>query len=381
MNKEVNSRSPLLQKLLVVIQFSLAIILISGTIVVYKQLGFIKDSKLGFDKSNLVHMRLRVNAQKYEALKNRLFQNPGVLGVAASNYLPTSVYSGTSSADWEGKAPNTLIQMQILSVDYDYLQTYKMEMQEGRFFSKEYPSDPSGSIVLNESAVKAMGIQSPIGKRITLGKTNYNIIGVIKNFHYKSIHRIIEPLIIKMFKPGSYGYLTVRIYPDNISEKINFLESIWKEYNPGYPFQYNFLDDTIYKLYKAEQQMGKIFIYFTLLAIFISCVGMIALSAFMAERKTKEIGIRKVFGASTSNITFLFLGEFAKWVLLANVIAWPVAYFFINKWLQNFAYRIDIKIWIFIFAGLSALVIAMITVGYQAVKTAVADPIKALKYE
>jgi len=384
MNKEANSRSPLLQKLLVVIQFALAIILISGTIVVYNQLGFIKNAKLGFDKNNLIHMPLRVNVPKYEVLKNRLFQNPGILGVTASDYLLTSVRSGTSSADWEGKAPNTQIQMNILSVDYDYLKTYKMEMREGRFFSKEFPSDPSGSIVINESAVKEMGIQSPVGKRITPGKTDYRIIGVIKNFHYKSVHRRIEPLIIKMFKPGvpgANGYLTVRIYPDNISEKINFLETIWKEYNPGYPFEYGFLDDTIYKLYKAEQQMGKIFIYFTLLAIFISCVGLIALSAFMAERKAKEIGIRKVFGASTSNITFLFLGEFAKWVFLANVIAWPVAHLFINKWLRNFAYRIDIKIWIFIFAGLSALVIAMITVGYQAVKTALANPIKALKYE
>lgn len=184
-----------------------------------------------------------------------------------------------------------------------------------------------------------------------------------------------------MYTSEASGYLTVRITQGNISEKIDFLGSIWKEYHPEYPFQYNFLDDTIYKLYKAEQQMGKIFIYFTILAIFISCIGMIALSAFMAEQKTKEVGIRKVFGASASNITFLFLGDFAKWVLLANVIAWPVAYFFINKWLQNFAYRIDIKIWIFIFASLSALVIAVITVGYQAVKTAVADPIKALKYE
>jgi putative ABC transport system permease protein len=381
-NKELNSRVPLLRNLLVVLQFSLAIILILGTVVVHKQLNFIKKAKLGFDKENLVYMPLGEELSKeYETVRNELLQNPNITGAAASDYLPTHVASGTSTADWEGRAADVRVQMQILSANFDYLETYNIEMREGRFFSREFSSDSANSIVINEAAVNVMAVQSPIGKRFTIEKTDYTIIGIVKNFHYKSIHYKVEPLIIMMFQPGRSGYLSVRLRPDNVPDTIKFLESKWKKFNPGYSFQFNFIDDTIDKQYKAEQQMGKIFYYFTFLAIFISCVGLFALASFIAEQKTKEIGIRKVLGATVSSIIFLFSERFIKWVLVSNLIAWPIAYIAMNKWLQGFAYRTDIGIGIFILSALPTMLIALVTVSYQSIKAAIANPVKALKYE
>jgi putative ABC transport system permease protein len=320
-------------------------------------------------------------SKEYETVRNELLQNPNITGVAASNYLPTHVASGTSTADWEGRAADVRIQMQILSANFDYLETYNIEMREGRFFSRDFSSDSANSIVINEAAVNAMALQSPIGKRFTIEKTDYTIIGIVKNFHYKSIHYKVEPLIITMFQPGRSGYLSVRLRPGNVPDTIKFLKSKWKKFNPGYSFQFNFIDDTIDKLYKAEQQMGKIFYYFTFLAIFISCVGLFALASFLAEQKTKEIGIRKVLGATVSSIIFLFSERFIKWVLVSNLIAWPIAYIAMTKWLQGFAYRTGIGIGIFILSALLTILIALVTVSYQSIKAAVANPVKALKYE
>ena len=305
-------------------------------------------------------------------------QHPNILSVASSGYLPIRVGSGTSSADWEGKHPDTRIQMQIIPVNYDFFDTYKMEMAQGRFFSKAFTTDTSG-VILNEAAVAAMGMEDPLGKRFTHGK-DFTIIGVIKNFHYKSLRSQVEPLIIKLL-PRWANYLTVRIIDRDVPATIKLLESTWKEHCPEYPFEYHFLDETLDNQYIAEQRMSKLFLYFVILAIIVSCLGLLGLAAFIGEQRTKEIGIRKLLGASVSGIFIHLSRGFIKWVVMANIIAWPIAYFFMNKWLQNFSYRSGLSIWIFILSGLTALAIALLTISYQTFKAATANPVEALRYE
>jgi len=230
-----------------------------------------------------------------------------------------------------------------------------------------------------------MGIQSPVGKRFSYhgGRESENsdgvVIGVIKDFHQSSLHNKIEPLVLKLTK--NWFYVTARINPENVSESIEFLENKWKEFVPYFPFEYGFLDEKINANYHTEQRTGTIFKYFTFLALFISCLGLFGLATFMGEQRTKEIGIRKVLGASVSGILLLLSREFTKCVLIANIIAWPAAYFIINKWLENFAYRMNLGIWIFMLSGILVLVIAIFTISYQAIKAAITNPVESLRYE
>jgi ABC-type antimicrobial peptide transport system permease subunit len=318
-------------------------------------------------------------AKNYESIKNRLLQNPGVPGVAASSYVPIHIGSGTSGADWEGKKPDERVQMQIIAVNHDFLETYKMEMAQGRFFSKEFSTDPAEAVIVNQAAVKAMGMESPLGKKFS-HRGNFKIIGVINDFHYKSLRMPVEPLIVKLDTRGS-RYLSVRIKPGSIESIVKLLEKTWKQFRPNFPFEYRFLDETIERLYRAEKRMGEFFRYFALLAVIISCLGLFGLASFTAERRTREIGVRKTLGASVTAIMTLFSKEFAKWILLANIIAWPTAYIVMNKWLQNFVYRAAIGVDIFIFSALLALAIALLTVSYQSVRAALTNPVEALRYE
>jgi putative ABC transport system permease protein len=378
--KSTGTRGAAFRKILVILQFSLSIMFIIGTAVVYKQLQLIKHSHLGFDKENLIYLHMGNDlAKNYESIKNRLLQNPGVLGVSGSNYVPIYIGSGTSGADWEGKKPDERVQMQIIEVNHDFLETYKMEMAQGRFFSKEFSTDPAEAIIVNQAAVKAMGMESPLGKKFSHGG-NYKIIGVIHDFHYKSLRMPVEPLIVKLDTQRS-RYLSVRIKPGSIERIVKLLEKTWKKFRPNFPFEYHFLDETIENLYRAEKRMGEFFSYFALLAIIISCLGLFGLASFTAERRTREIGVRKTLGASVIAIMTLFSKEFAKWILLANIIAWPTAYIVMNKWLQNFVYRAAIGLDIFIFSALLALVIALLTVSYQSVRAALTNPVEALRYE
>jgi putative ABC transport system permease protein len=378
--KHTGTRGAAFRKVLVIFQFSLSIIFIIGTAAIYKQLRLIKHSHLGFDKENLVYLYMGNDlAKNYESIKNRLLQNHGVLGVAASSYVPVHIGSGTSGADWEGKKPGERVQMQVIEVNHDFLKTYKMEMAQGRFFLKEFSTDPTEAVIVNQAAVKAMGMESPLGKRFS-HRGNYKIIGVINDFHYKSLRMPVEPLILKLDTQGS-RYLSVRIKPGSIESIVKLLEKTWKQFRPSFPFECRFLDETIEKLYKAEKRMGEFFRYFALLAIIISCLGLFGLASFTAERRTREIGVRKTLGASVTTIMTLFSKEFAKWILLANIIAWPTAYVVLNKWLQNFVYRAVIGLDIFILSALLALVIALLTISYQSVRAALTNPVEALRYE
>ncbi len=367
------------RKVLVVFQFSLSIMMMICTAVVYSQLKYIQNRDLGFDRENLIYIGMddeRI-VRNFDAIKSEMFQNPSILKATRTFQIP-SYNRFSSDAKWEGKNPSQAINFNISAVDPDYLDTMKLELVEGRNFSWNLSTDTS-NYILNQEAVKQMGIDSPVRKWMELDKKG-EIIGVVKDYHYMPFTYEIEPLILH-YNPSLFRYAMIRINGMNIPQTIGSLEKLWDKFAPEYPFEYHFINEDYDLIYQTERRMGEIFRYFTFLAIFISCLGLFGLASFMAEQRTKEIGIRKVLGATVSGITVLFSKEFTKWILAANVIAWPVAYFAMSKWLKGFAYRADFSLLTFILAGVLALFIAVLTVSYQAVKAAVADPVDALRYE
>jgi putative ABC transport system permease protein len=374
------SKRPLFRRALVVAQFSLSIIFIIGTVVIYSQLEYIRKRDLGYNKENLIYLPLQGETQnKYQLLKNEMVQSPNVLNVTASNALPSFLDTGAGGLDWDGKDPKLDAVYNYASVDFDFIETFRMEIAQGRNFSREVISD-SSNFILNETAIKEMGLNDPVGKRFSMWGIEGKIIGVVKDFNFRPLHTQIEPLILTP-KAMPYTYIITRIPSENYASAIKYLEGVWDRINPECPFDYHFLDEDFDRLYWDEQRLGKIFGYFTCLAIFIACLGLYGLAAFVAEQKTKEIGIRKVLGASILGITAMMSKEFTKWVLLANVIAWPVAYFVMHMWLQNFAYRTSIRLWTFILSAALALIIAMLTVSYQSIKAAAANPVNSLRNE
>ena len=373
-------RGVLFRRILVMTQFSLTIILLIGTLVVHSQLTHIRKQNLGYDQEQIAVMGLRGDIEEnYEIIKNELLNNAAIQNVSVTSSLPTHIGSGTSGAWWEGKDQDIRIQMQFTSVDWDYLDTFKMEMAEGRFFSREHATD-NQAFVLNETAIKAMGLESPIGKGFRAFGIDGTIIGVVKDFNYKSLHIEIEPLFMAVL-PQYYSYLCARINEGSVEGVVAAMNKIWNRFAPGFPFEYSFLDERIDNLYRSEQRMGKVFNSFTLLAVFIACLGLFGMTSFTAERRTKEIGIRKVLGASIPGIVALLSKESTRLVLLSNIIAWPVAYFAMNGWLKSFAYRTKIEIWIFFASAFVSLLIAVLTVSYQSIKAALANPAASIRYE
>jgi putative ABC transport system permease protein len=268
----------------------------------------------------------------------------------------------------------------LLVADHDYAETIGLEMSQGRTFARELATD-SNAVVVNEAAVKILGLNDPIGKRVGLSIDNtFPIIGVIKDFHFESLHANIKPLVYFLGR-GTMRFAAIRIRSDDISRTLGYLKERWLEFVPDVPFKYSFLDEDFAALYRTEQKSQQLFSTFSVLAILIASIGLFGLAAFTAERRTKEIGVRKVMGASNSNLIFLLNKEFFKIVVVANVIAWPIAYYSMTKWLQDFAYRIDISWWIFAMAGGLALMIALLTVSAQAIRAAVANPVDSLRYE
>jgi len=378
--KRSGYRSPL-RIILVVIQFTFTIILIIGTGIIYNQLNYISSRDLGYEKDYILYFPALRGAfeRDFDTVKNDLERYPDILNVTRS--MPPSFRLWDSMEfDWEGKNPDERVIMYPCPVDYYYLETFKIEIADGRFFSREFSSDAENYLI-NEAAAKAMGMESPIGKRFSYEGREGRIIGILKDFHQLSLHSEIEPLVFCEPTGGS-GIVCVKINSKNVAETLDFLKSKWKEYVPeGYPFDYTFLDEAIDNFYKTERKVGSVSRYFTFLALFISCLGLFGLASFIADQRTKEIGIRKVLGASVSGVTLMLSKEFTKWVLIANVFAWPIAYFTMNRWLQNFAYRITIGVDVFILSAVLALIIAVVTVSYQAVKAARSNPVESLRYE
>ena len=377
-----SSKGSLFRKTLVVFQFSLTILLIICTIGVYDQLNYMRNRKLGYDKEHMIYFGMRGDMrEKFDTVKNELLQNPNILGVTAASNVPTyGYYFSNSLWRWEGQNPDEETLMRAVLIDFDYFKTFGMEITEGRSFSKEFPTDATEAIMVNEEAVKAMGMESPIGKRLSLQDENFKIIGVVKNYHFRSLQQEIEPLILVYY--ASYcRVLFARLKSDQIPQTIGYIENAWKKFAPGYPLNYRFLDEALDRLYRSEQRIGTLFRYFSILAILISCLGLLGLASFMAEQRTKEIGIRKVLGATASNIVALLSKEFTKWVIVANIFAWPIAYFALSKWLQSYAYKTNIALWSFVLSGALALLIALATVSYQSIKAALANPADSLRYE
>jgi putative ABC transport system permease protein len=373
----VHPRSSLLRRLLVIGQFTISIVLIIGTIIIYQQLQYMKNKDLGFDKENLIYLETEDFSGKYETLRNELLQHPEIISVAASGDMLLNI--GTNNvADWEGMDKNAKwISFPTLYVTEDFAQTFKLRMAQGRFFSKEYPSDELEGFVINEAAVKAMHLQNPIGKRLNAGR-KCKIIGVVKDFNFRSLHSEIEPLILSLY---GFRHLYVRVNSKDIRKTIGMVEQIYHKHYPEHEFTMHFFDEEIDKQYQSEGRMGNIFVYFSILAIFIACLGLFGLVSFVSENKTKEIGIRKVLGASVRNVVSTLTKDFVVWTVLANIIAWPIAYFVMNKWLHDFAYRIEISWWVFVLSGGVTLLIVLLTVCYQAIKAAMANPVESLRYE
>jgi len=371
---------------LVVFQFAISIVLIICVSVVSSQLDYMRTRNLGFDEEHVVVLPgSPAIHERLESFKTRLLQNPNILSISAASRVPSGRLLDSSGARVLSGETSQPISFRIamVMVDYDYIPTFRMEMAAGRNFSREMGTDPEQAFILNETAVKRIGWESAeeaIGKGFAYGRRNGQIIGVVEDFHFESLHQEISPIV--MFMAASiHNQISVRIGPANIPQTMAVLKDIWAEMRPNYPFSYYFIDENFDQLYKSEEKLGKIFSTFAFLSVLIACLGLFGLASYSAERRTKEIGIRKVLGASAAGITFLLSKEFTKWVLLANVVAWPTAYVIMSRWLQNFAYRSGIDIGTFILAGGVALAIAFLTVAYQAVKASIADPISALKYE
>ena len=307
-------------------------------------------------------------------------RNPGIISVSNTNGLPGQPFSN-NLFKLENSPVSKQYIMATFSTDADFAKTMGIELVKGRYFSRNNPAD-SSSVLLNESAVRFFGLKDPLGKRIIyLGPNLKNtVIGVVKDFNFSSLHEKIAPLIIYP-KRGLTAFLPVRISSKDINGTISLLNKEWKKFVPDKPFEYFFLDEDLAKLYRSELKTGEIISSFSVLAIFIACLGLFGLAAFTAERRTKEIGIRKALGATVPGVIFLLSKEFTKWVLIANIIAWPVAYYFMNDWLKDFAYRINIPMWSFVISGCLALTIAWLTIGANAIKAARANPVESLRYE
>lgn len=369
------------RKGLVVFQFMLSIILIIGTIVVSKQVNYIQTMNLGYDRENLLYIPLEGDlTAKYELFKNQSLQAPGVKDISRITDNPTQMENGTGGVQWEGKDPNSDVQFTQSAVGYDFTKTMHVKLAEGRDFSKDFPTDSVGYI-LNESALKIINYKNPVGKPLTFWQKKGTIIGVLKDFHFNSVHTPINPLILRLGENIEWGQALVRTQPGKTKEALRSLEKICKELNPKFPFTYKFSDQEYAKLYESEQVVSKLANHFAFLAIFISCLGLLGLVIFTSEQRTKEFGIRKVLGASPVTLFNLLSREFLILVLIAMVIATPVAWIAMNKWLQDYVYRIHISWWMFTAAGVLAILIALITVSFQAIKAAIANPVKSLRTE
>ncbi|MEZ4959406.1 MAG: ABC transporter permease [Saprospiraceae bacterium] len=384
-----NMSSGWLRHSLVVFQFAISMLLLVGTAVIYRQLNFIQNKRLGFDKEQVLLLGDAGSlGEKFEGFKNSLEALPEVKSTTSTCYLPVNSCRSDNTVWIDGKSRDQYsLQMQCWWVDDHYLSTLGMEMVDGRFFSKDFATD-SAATVINETAVKKFGFENPIGQKIDQFDDislqtyrTYTVVGVIKDFNYESLRENVGPLGF-FFSPKQKSNLAIRFdATTDIGPLIDKIRREWDAVTPGLPFDYNFLDDRFRRMYESEQRLGNIFIVFAGLAIFIACLGLLALAAFTAERRTKEIGVRKVLGATTGNIFVLLTSEFTKWVLVASLIAIPLSWWGAVKWLENFAYRSPVSWWVFALALGVALTVALLTVSLQALRAAWANPVESLRSE
>ncbi len=375
------SKSSSLRKGLVVFQFTLSIILIAGTGLVLDQVDYLKNKKIGFDKEHVVILPIRLMAVRsnYESVKSELLQNPNILSATVSIGYPGEIVAGDAITIVrpEGDLKTTVA---MFYTDHDFIKTMGMKLVSGRDFSKDITTDAEEAFIINEAFVKNYQIENPLETRFMWGDKQGRVVGVVKDFQYKTLKNEISPLVIHI-APNNTRIFAARIKPENISETLDYIQEKWIELNPGYPYEYSFLDETFDKMYRSETKQGQIFTYFSGLAIFIASLGLFGLASFLIGQRTKEIGIRKSLGASVKSILMLVSKEFTILILIANIISLPASYMLMSKWLQNFAYRVDMDWRIFVLSGVFALTIAVLTVSFQSIKAALVNPANTLRHE
>ena len=370
-----------IRKGLVVFQFWISIFLIIGTMVVHRQIGFVKDKNLGYDKDNLVYLPLEGDLREnYDLFKAKMLENPKIKSLTTSSAVPIYMSSSTSGGfRWEGKNPDNNVLFQVLQVGHNFFETFDMEMAQGRAFDKMLSSD-TANVIVNEVTAASMELEDPLNYPVTFWSRQGQVVGIVKNFHFSSLHNKIEPLVISL-RPENTHHVFLKIDGAQTEETMAYIEAGFKEFNPRYPFEFDFMDQSYASLYARETSIGTLANAFAIIAIFICLLGLFGLASFAAEQRIKEIGIRKVLGAGVGNLVLLLARNFLILVALGFVLAAPLAWFGMNNWLADFEYRVSIGVGVFLVAGLASVAIALLTVSYHSIRAAYANPVKSLRYE
>jgi putative ABC transport system permease protein len=366
------------RNILVLVQFAISLVLIICTLVIYAQLGYVKSKDVGYQKENILvlHFTSENFRNKNLILKESLASIPGVINSSATSEIPGT---GFTSNGYRPEGYDQWIMFNAVDVDYDYIQTMGLQVVQGRGFSAEYPTDRDAYLI-NETLARDLNWENPTGMTIERDGV-HKVIGMVRDFHFASLHQEIGSLIFTMNPYMGYNFLLVRFRTENMNTLINSIRNVWEKIDPNEPFEYFFLDNAFDEMYRSEQKLTSMLLYIAILAIIIACMGLFGLALYNTEQRTKEIGVRKVFGSTVSKVVFLLTGKFTRWVLLSNLLAWPVAYFIIRKFMQMYAYRIDLPVWIFFLTALGTYLIALITISFQSVKAGTTNPAKTLRYE
>lgn len=380
------TRGVYFRKITVVIQFIISIILIMFTLVSYRQLKYMQTKSLGYDKENLIYLQMKGKMiENYPVIKQEFTGNPAILSVTACTNPPQSIGSNADNIWWEGKSPDEHTLVSMAGVDFDYVEAMGINMKSGRSFSKAYsmdiPHDTSGTFMINEQLEKLMGTENAVGKILKFGNTRGQIVGVMKDFSYESLRSKIEPLAVWIWPSRYLSFLYLKIKPGNLHESLQSLHKTWEKVMPQYPFDFQFLDQEIDKMYRVEQRTGTLLKYFSILAILIACIGLFGLATYTVEQRTRELGLRKVLGASGTSIFGLITKEFMQLLLIASFISVPVSIFLLQKYLSNFAFHTEITIWTFIIAFILAIAVATLAISYQIVTAIRTNPARSMKYE
>jgi putative ABC transport system permease protein len=369
------------RKGLVVFQFVVAVFMIFSTLIIYKQLKLFHQKDLGFDKEQLLAVTMYGSMrEQYGSLLNEMKANPSIRDFATVSTLPGERFSTQPFKSLSVKRDGEESSARVMWTDDKWLSALGVTLKEGSSFTTQYPKIEKNEFILNEAAVKTFGLNDPIGKKIVFGADTGEVVGVVKDFNFASLHAKVDPLVVQ-YNPYNSNYLLLKVQGDHVQQVLQFMESKLKVLAPASVFTYSFVDDQLNRLYAAENRMSQIFKAFALFAIFISCLGLFGLSAYAAELRKKEVGIRKVLGATVANVTMLLSKDFIKLVLIGIMVAWPLAWWAMAAWLDGFAYRTEIHLWTFALSGILAIVVAFVTVSFQAIRTALSNPVNSLRTE
>jgi putative ABC transport system permease protein len=382
-----NSGSSVFRIVLIVFQFTISVGLIVCTLIVSKQLRYVQNKDLGLNREHVVILNNNPDLEKrFDVFKQELKSKPGILNVTSAAQMPMQVGQSVPM-NWEGNPNIEPVRWAYTMADYDFFETFDIEIVQGRSFSKNYPTDEKGACIINETAAKMLESENPIGTNIYFGHMaldpslrDLQVVGVVKDFHFRSLYNNIGPFLFRIYKPYHF-YVFIKLDAHQIKKALQNIKTVFAKYAPDYPFRFEFMDEAFNRQYASDMQLRRLFNLFSMLSIIVACLGLFGLASFTAEQKTKEIGIRKVLGARISDIVALIAKEFLKWIAVANLIAWPVGYYLMIKWLNNFVYKTSIGPEVFLLASGLTLFVVIITISYKTVKAALANPVDALRYE